>query len=489
MGFVEVRSGEASFKAFENDTIWTSNDPFRLVGDVGVFDYNVGRERKGFAFESPEFLKTRLRALYTDKIEERLTAPVIIPSGAFGGFAGSTTPDTLVYRYERNLSDEDTWAFELFADLGSFDFGYTNRRNRGLHPGLLAAVQRGTGDFELSTFNTREFWGADAVWLTWNVWGGVTVGGGFGHSNAQVRQTAGSVSVDTTLGDVGIGQETESVDREVPIQSSKRWDGSIGYERRGLNAILTYRWNEYDFDPFLYGASMAEISTIELDVRYRDERWHAGGALRYIDQIYGETPADFHYFTPARNFWLDWGDALDVVGQVAFDLERATDLVLTFGWNAVQYDPSRRLGPVVPFGVLVRVEAVTARVFDSIEYAAARVDGEYGITDRLYVDLHARLARYDKPSWSAEQTYVDTYLEAGYRDGRVSLSIGVGPDPIALDPVPNAFVDNGWERVLRAGIPPGLTRDQAAQLGQGLQVQEQLLEDNHALKLELILFF
>jgi hypothetical protein len=489
MGFVELKFGDAVFTAFENDTIWTSKDPLRLVGDVGIFDYNVGRERKGFSFESPELLKTRLRALYTDKIEERLFTPVTIPSSAFGGFAAGSAADTLVYRYDGSLFDEDTWAIELFADLGSFDFGYVNRSNRGLHPGLLTAVGRGAGVYELSTFNTREFWGADVLWLTWAVWDGVTLGGGFGHSNAQLRQTAGSVSADTTLGDVGIGQDTEKRDGEIPIQSSKRWDGSIGYDRGGIRSVLTYRWNEYDFDSFVYDGSKAEISTVELDVRYAREKWSAGGVVRYIDQDYGETPADFHYFTPARNFWLDWGDALDVIGQVEFDLGRATDLVLTFGWNDVQYDPGQRLGPVVPFAFLVAVEAVTTKVFDSVEYVGARVDGEYGITDRFYVDLHARLARYDKPSWQARQTYIDSYLEVGYRDRRVSLSIGVGPDPIILDPIPNDYLNNGWERALRVGIPAGCTRDQSVELGQGLQGQEQQLEDNHALKLELIVFF
>ncbi len=489
MGFVEVRFGDAIFQAFENDTIWRSEDPFGLVGEVGVFDYNVGRERKGFSFESPEFLKTRLRAMYTDKIEERLFTPVIIPSDAFGGFAASGTPDTLVYRYNESRFDSDTWAFELFADLGSFDFGYVNRKNRGLHPGLLAAVRRGAGAYELSTFNTREFWGADVLWLTWALWDGVTLGGGFGHSNAQVRQTAGSVSADTTLGDVGIGQDTERHDSEIPLQSSKRWDGSIGYDRGGVRTVLTYRWNEYDFDPFVVDASRAEINTIELDVRYANDKWSTGGVIRYIDQDYGETPVDFHYFTPARNFWLDWGDALDVIGQVEFDMTRATDVVLTFGWNDRVFDPSRRLGTVVPFGCLVAVEAVTTKVFDSIEYVSARFDGEYGITDRFYVDLHARLARYDKPGWQIERTYFASYLEAGYRDRRVSLSIGIGPDPIVLDPVPNDYLNNGWEQALRAGIPVDLTRSQSAELGRGLQNQEQQLEDNHALKLELILFF
>jgi hypothetical protein len=77
----------------------------------------------------------------------------------------------------------------------------------------------------------------------------------------------------------------------------------------------------------------------------------------------------------------------------------------------------------------------------------------------------------------------------GYRDRRVSLSIGVGPDPIILDPIPNDYLNNGWERALRVGIPAGCTRDQSVELGQGLQGQEQQLEDNHALKLELIVFF
>jgi hypothetical protein len=488
-GFIGLLWGDALLQAFESDTIWTSNDPYRLVGDVGIYRYNVGYERKGFSFESQEDLKTRLRAMYTDKIEERLLVPVTIPSSAFGGFQGSSTPDTLVYRYDGSLSDEDTWAFELVSDLGSLDFGYANRWNRGMHPGLLTDVTRGSGDFELVTFNTREYWGADALWLRWGVGEGFALGGGYGHSEARIRQTARSVSTDTTLGDVGIGQDTKPFDSEIPLQSSKRWDASIAYDRGRLTADLTYRWNQYDFDPFVYQSSRSEISTIGSEVAYKEKEWSATAGIHYIDQDYGDTPADFHYFTPARNFWLDWGDRLDVGGQVEFDMPRATDVTLTFGWHDRAFDLDDPLRPVAPLAFLVTTEAVTYRFFEDLEYVAGRFDGEYGFTNRVYLDAHARVARYDKPSWQVRQTYFAYYLEAGYRNDRLQFSLGVGPDPVVLDPVPNVYRNNGWEQALRQSIPADLTRNQSQALGQGLQTQERLLEDDHAITLELILFF
>jgi len=488
-GFVEIKLGDAIFEAFENDTIWASVDPFNLVGPVGIFDYNVARERKGFSFESQEILKTRIRAVYSDKFEERLFEPVTIAPVAFGGFPLSAGTDTLVYRYDSSLNDEDTWAFELFSDLGSFEFGYMNRRNRGMHPGLLADVTRLGGVFGVAAFNTREYWGADALWMDWNVFGPMSIGGGFGHSDAQVKQTAESASVESSLGEVGLGQDTTPSNSEIPLQSTKRWDGSLGYDADPVSVTLAYQWNEFDFDPFVYDASQGEIQTITLDARYTAEKWSTGLQVRYIDQDYGATPVDFHFFTPFRNFWLDWGDALDVAGQVEFDMPRATRLALTFGWNDRAYDPTRRLGIVVPLGILVTLEGVTDKFLGSIDYSALRVDGEYGIAERFYFDVHARLARYDKTSWQATKTYFASYLEAGYRNEHVEFSLGLGPDPIVLDPVPNEFRNNGWEQVLRGQIPTNLNRDQTFLLGQGLQAQEQVLESNHALKLELILFF
>ncbi len=488
-GFAELYLGDAVLRAFESDSVWTSSDPYRVVGDVGIYRYNAGYTRKGFAFESPEILKTRVRALYADYAGARLLSPVTLPASAFDGFPSTTTSDTLVYDFNGSLNDADTWAWEVAADFGSLLLGYGTRLNRGLHPGLMADVTRTSGGFDVTTYNTRERWTADVVWLSWRVLAGLTLTGGWGHSSAHVQQTTRSALADTTLGDVGVGEDSDEFDGEVALQSDTRWSGTLRYQKGKVTAEVEGRWNEFDFDAFVVPASTAEIGTIALNLSYEGKTWNTGGNFRFIDQDYGATPVDFHYFVPARNFWLDWGDGLDVIGQVEFDMPRATDVSLSFGWNDAHYDLNQPLRPIVPLALRLGIEAVTPEVLERLEYAAARIDGEYGLSERLYVDVHGRLAHYDKPSWQVRETYSAYYVETGYRNTRFELSAGFGPDPVVLDPIPNTYRNNGWQETLRQGLPADVTRDQSTALGDGLQAGERFLKDNHVFQLELILFF
>jgi len=488
-GFVELHLGNAKLRAFENDTIWTSSDPYLALGNVGIFAYNGGYERKGFTFEAPLVLNTRLRAMYSDKLELR-GGPVVLPATAFGDFANSNAADTVVYHFDRSRGDEDTWAFELLADLGSVDFGYISRRNRGLHPGTLAEVKRGSGDFGLSVFATTEDWQADVLWLRGGVFRGVVIGAGYGYADARVRQTSRSLSTVTLLADAVIGSDAQGVDANVPLQSSKRWHGSMELERGKLKLGALYEWSEFEFDPAVNKTgSKALINRFAVDVSYSLKRWSVGGGARYIDQDYGGAPIGFHFSTPARNFWLDWGDGLDASGMVAFDLPRATVLTLAPGWNMEAYGAHDSIRPVLPMALGVTANLVASDFLRRTELISLRADGEIGLGKKLYLDFAARVAHYNKPSWAIKDTYFASYLEVGYRNNRTEIGLGVGFDPFVLDPVANTYRNNGWEQKLRGAIPARLTRDQSQTLGDGLRLSEQLLEDSHALKLEVVLYF
>lgn len=487
-GFVETMLGDSRLRAFENDTIWSSSDPFELIGNIGIYGYDAGYERKGFAFESSEILNTRVRAMYGDKLDRRLRSPVIIPAGAFGGFPMSTTPDTVVYRFDRSAEDEDTWGIEFAADAGSLDFGYAQRNNRGLHPGLLADVSRGSGSFAVSSFNTREQWKAGVLWLRWRRNDDIMLGGGYGYSNAEIRKTVRSVDSVATLSDVATRQDANRFDGQVPLHSSTRWHGALVYNG-GLFARVTYEWNEFEFDRFVYSKSRARMRVVRLDVSRKSLKWRMSGSVGYTDQDYGETPTDFHFFTPGRNYWLDWGDRLDAGGMVAFDLARNSDLLLSFFWDPREENESGASREVVPFRFDITAGAVGFDFFERIELLTARLNGEYGLGERFYLALAARIARYDKPSWSLDKTYFASYLEAGFRNRRVEVSLGAGLDPMILDPITNNYRDNGWEEALRKRVPADLDRDQAVVLGQGLQESESDLRDSHVIKLEVVLYF
>ncbi|MBP2681776.1 MAG: isoamylase N-domain protein [Candidatus Krumholzibacteriota bacterium] len=156
-GHVDLKLGGSVFKGFENDSIWSSSDPFHLVGDVGVYGYNAGFERRGVSAVVPFILNTRLRGFYSDKVGERPGPPPAIEPGAFDRFVVSGTPDTMVYRYDAAYGDEDVWALEFTGDMGSFDFGYAMRENRGYQPGSLAEVVKSGSSYETAFYTTREF--------------------------------------------------------------------------------------------------------------------------------------------------------------------------------------------------------------------------------------------------------------------------------------------------------------------------------------------
>ncbi len=488
-GHVDLNIGDGVLKGFENDSIWSSSDPFHLFGDVGVYGYNAGFERHGVSAEVPFIMNTTLRGVYSDKIGERPAPPLVIESGAFDGFVGSDTPDTLVYRYAPTFEDEDVWGIEFVGDLGSFEFGYTRRGNKGYQPGSLVEVVKAGSSFETSLYTTREFWNAGAGWLRWRALARFCVVGGLGRATGEIRTAARSTSTVDRLEDLGIGRVSETFFRTIPSQTDDRWIGGLEFEAGHATARAHFARSEYEFKAGLHPLSSAVVNDFMLDGAYREERWRATGSVRYLDQDYGVSPDDFHVFTPRRNAWIDHRDKLSVARMVSFDLEKSTEIEAGFLWHRrALSDLSRAEGPE-PTAAIASVGLVSRGFLEAVEYVYLRLGLEHTFRNRFFVQWDSRLARYDKPSWGLEDTFFSTYLEAGFRNRWTEVSLGFGFDPVVLDPVVNEYADNGREEVLRKAIPSGLTRSQSAVLGEGLRRQEGLLEDFGAIKLEIILVF
>jgi hypothetical protein len=490
-GHIDVKIGDALLKGFENDSVWTSSDPFSLFGRLGVYDYNAGFERHGVSVEMPLILNVTLRALYSDKIGERPGPPARIGSEALGNFAGSDTPDTLVYRYRSASEDEDTWGLELLGDTGSFKFGYVKRGNRGFQSGTLAEVARTDSTFETSIFATREFWDADVGWLKWRFVPRLSAVLGLGRSEMEVRTGAhseSSVPTDEGLRALAIGQTTEESDRTIPIQTSKRWSGALEFETERSRAGARYSWSEYEFERGVYTPSHAVVSEFLFDAAHEGERWRAVGSLRYIDQDYGETPADFHLWTPERNLWLDHRDALTVGHIAAFGLEKTAQIDAAFFWNRRVLSNLARAQDTGRTAVVASGGLVSRGFFETIEYGYLRLGVEHTFARRLFAQWDSRVARYHTSS-GVEDTFFSTYLEGGFRNGWTEVSVGFGLDPVVLDPVVNDYADIGREEYLREAIPAGFTRDQAGVLGGRLRERENSLEGYRVVKLEVILLF
>ncbi len=487
-GYVDLKLGGAAVKGFENDTIWTSSDPYHLVGRVGIYDYSAGYQRHGFAVETPPILKTSIRGLYCDRIGGRSGPPPTIEAEALEDFAASTGPDTTIYRYDNVFEDEDTWALEFVADAGSLDLGYAMRWNRGLHPGIVADVTRGATDFEALLQTTREFWNADAGWLRYEIRPRFAALAGFGRATADIRTGTSSTASFEDPEDLRIAQATATLDQRIPLQTSTRWTVGLEFGAASSRVRASYTWSEFEFDRGVYRPASADVNEVSVDAGYARSDWRTTATFVYLDQSYGGTPDDFHAFTPAKNFWLDDRDLLTISNMVAFDLERSTLLEAALHWNEDALSSPPAGNPLSAAAVLAA--GLRSRDFlGAVEYAFTRLTVDLGLPRRLYAQWDTRVARYDKDSWDLEGTFLATYVEGGFRNEWLDLSLGIGLDPVVLDRVVNEYRDNGREEYLRQAIPADLTRSDSAALGDNLRRREEALRGYHPLKLELVVSF
>lgn len=492
-GHLDLTLDDGEFKAFENDSIWSSLDPFRVVGDVGVYGYNAGFERRGASARFPFVLNTKLRGFYTDKIGERPGPPLAVEAGAFAGFEESAARDTLVYRYANTFEDEDAWAVEFAGDMGSFDFGYVKRSNKGYQPGSLAEVMKSGTGFETAVYATREFWNADVGWLTWRFYSRLSAVAGFGRATTGIRSSSRYAAFVEEIGDLGIAQFSETFERTFTAQEDTRWSTGLEWESGGGGASrgtarALFTRSEYDFEG-VYALSRATVSDLALEGSFSRGTWRASGTLRYLDQDYGGAPEDFHYFLPQKNAWLDYRDKLTVGRMAAFDLEKSVEIEASARWGERSLSALPLEGEVARSAAMVSAGVVSRGVLETIEYAFVRAGLEYALSERFFLQGDARLSHYNKRSWNLEDTFFSAYGEAGFRNRRMEITVGVGLDPVVLDPVTNLYSDIGREEFLRAGIPAGLTRGAAAELGEGLERREAALENYGAVKLEIILAF
>jgi hypothetical protein len=488
-GFLELRLGDTRLTGFENDSIWRSSDPFHLVGMVGIHGYNAGLERRGVALDMPLFLKTRLRAMYADKIGERPVPRGVVPAAAWAPFTTTTSPDTTVYRYADVFEDEDSWAIEFDMDLGSIKMGYVKRQNKGLHPGLLIDVVRNGAIYDVGIYETREYWDADVFWLGWEAFDGVGFTGGYGSGDAQVRRLARSDATVSGPADISSGNETTVADMEEPFQSSTRWYGALDYAVRKLSCSVGYEWNEFEFESDMPELTTANVGIASGDLSYDGDRWRSEGRIRYYDQRYKETPSDFHIFTPSRNFWIDYLDRLTVPNLVALDQNRAVTLDLEFASNAREPFARDAVGVDERPSLRILLEAAAFGIFKNVEYASAVFHAENTVVGGFYAQGDARGAWYNKSSWGLDDWFLSAYVEVGYRTSWMEVSIGLGADPVVLDPVTNEYAAIGRVERIRHFVGSSVGRQDSQALGEAVRAGEESLEDDHGLKLEVILFF
>jgi hypothetical protein len=476
--FLEAKSGRLTFTGFENDSTWTSRGPVTLVGRDGVFDYNAGFDRHGVSAELEPSDAIVLRALYTDHTGERPAAGLAVPSSAVSAFAAGSAPDTSVYLRRDTAADADQAAFEVAIDASDFAVGCVRRFDRGLFPGALADLTRSGADLPARVYDTRESRDVTLYWARLKSLFGVGATIGYARGSSDVRLLRRS-SVDAEPGDaLSAGADARDVDSGLPFLKSDRWTASV----EGADAWWRVWWDRvsYDFDSRLYPRSSAVVHRGGARVSRALGAWNAEFAVRYTDQKYGDTPADLHVDTPARDLWLYGRDELDVVDIVAFDHDRYSDARLSVTWSAGE--------ATAPWLPRTAASAVGGGVFDALELTQVRGRAEFAYRGDFYAGLDGRLAAYDRDEWSVKETFLSGWVEVGYRRHPVDVNLGWGFDPLVYDPVVNDYHDIGRTRWLRGALD-GAVRGAGDELGARLVDRERRLEGANAVKLECVVRF
>ncbi len=487
-GRLGIQLRRAHITAFEKDSVWTSSDPFGLVGGIGIYNYRFGYGEKGAALDIPFSKSLHFRALYADRPGGGIPSAPVVPANAVADFMASSSSDTSFYAFQPGYGDADIFGMEVRLEVGGYEVGYVKRSNRGFNPGLLNLVEKQDTLFEITTFQTREQWSSYAVWAGADVGSSVRATVGYAEGSGFLNRFWRSTSIYDDLAELNIGREAQPWDSKELIQRSRRILGQVVFEKDRLECAVNTEQDMVDFKGVAFDDAEAEQLRSELSAEYAGKTWDASARIEYTDRKYGNSPALFHFDSPARNFWLDSGDRFWPETMAGFDLKSYSLIRLGFSWH-----PAASLSEEEPdrarFSYGAEVGATTDGVFESLEHGYARLSVERYLTRWLYLQVDSRGSLYDKPIWGERKTFLSGYLEAGYRNNWAEFSIGFGFDPIVLDPVRNEYFDIGRIEHLRGAVLGSPDRDSAGEIGKRLLDLERELEKDRSVKLECILLF
>ena len=463
-GFVEAEMGKLAVRGFENDSTWTSSDPMRLVGDAGVYGYDAGFRRHGVSAVA-RASKGGMRAFYADEITRHPAAPA--PAPDLGAFAGGTRADTTAYAMTPSFDGSDFGAVEVEADFGAMAAGYTLRDERGANPGTVVDASRtGTG-FATTVYATREDRTASALWLSYDVMGGVRATGAYGWGSMKARAYAAE-SASGPVPETQFSGTGAATDATFPIAQSDRGLLSLATTRAGAGASLGWDHTRFDFDG-VAGAARAEVDRATVRGFAGWRRWDFSATAEYTRARYGDAPDALHIDWPEQNLWLSLWDTFDPERLAAAGLDTYSIFRLGAASDGDRIDAD------------VTLACVTREVARSLAQASARARVEWSIAGSWRAGADARIAGYD-----GGDDFASFYVEAGWRSRRLEANAGFGFDPFVFDPVISDYADIGREEALREALAGGFARSRAGTIAGALQAREQALADVRLIKVEFV---
>jgi hypothetical protein len=493
-GFLTAKASGGTLTGFDNYAVFTSRDPFHLFGGVGPYRYGFGLGMRGLALKQ-KLARISFVAVYADRRGGRADAAPKVSREDVAAFDSSAAKEVILRAGSRSLGDEDVMGGEVVLDTGTFVLGYGRRKNMGMQRGLIAALAKKDSTMRGTIFGVHENWSAQTLSMKMRLAFGISLKAGYGWSRASFEKTARDSVMLATPTALSLSADAEPTAIEECFQKSRRVHVSLFRREKRRFFSLEFERSRFDYYAPVYERSRAVIKRVRLDSEFESRGWSLALSLSYLQQDYGRTPGVFHYFSPVENYWLDYDDVLTVENMVGFDMREYGTLGV-----AVVKKGGAGAGETFPFPYTDELRIETGGVLGEAEgkrlqhvFLRARCDRP--LRGKIYAQFDGRLASY--PGGDGTRTFVDPYVELGWRSNRLEISLGFGLDPVMFDPATNEYGDIGRLEYLRAEARrfPSRVKAGGTSGGQGKGVKSYLidaeteLQEKNMLKLEWIVLF
>ncbi len=523
-GSIRLHTDRIEGKLFDNESVGRWDDPWNLVGSVGIFDHDFGYREQG-AIGTTGWGKAKLTLLYSDDFENGgTTNPGLdtLTAAEEGTFLdstsmtyGFTSARTVTYVAQNTDNDKDVFALRGKVPFGGVTLGSSFRLDRGYNPGSLSLIDidpadpEGTAGVQRNWTNTvEEWWGGGGDLLAGGEDRPYTFQAEFLYGRADVvardgserdvRLTA-SATYDEALGDT-------LLDPVIVVESSSDRPADLGKFRldRSYRYYLggSYRFEDSDFevgagwarethDQSRFATGVSEdlensynrfdftIKQVIPDARDLTVAFEA----KVFDFYYDErTPWENQFWFDKRNFWLDQGEH-----EVEYDR-----MTLVGGRDASILKPSlsfelskKRRIDFTYLGTIAGEPGKEPKYVESLFQVLGRPWRQI----RLYSDT--RLVKYNDPVLDLFGSYWCTFAEVAYEMGKgMEIAFSYGVDPYVIDDAVNKYDYIGRDLFLFAGGADGEAARRAfTGLSETIPDAEQALEDERRFQIEGIVRF
>jgi len=513
--------------AWDNESSGTWDDPLRLVGAVGQYDYDYGYGRQGVRLKTP-WLGFRSEFQYSDNFVQGGTTypdpmpatedgfnsdtdgfttpvPIDLSGGAPVLVPGTSTPQFTNFPTSLSDANEDVLALRVQRPLGGgFELGLLGRSDRGFNLDALALVETLSPD-RVRVTTGRAYqewfaWGGEAIWadptrgfsLRLELMSGRWRASTLRRDNEDAATYEADAVVDTN-GLVTISNATEPVPangRAFRLDVSNRFAlaGRWAFAEGDVVLDASVERQTHDYELILEGlANRMDIWAFRWD---RNWRYYLGREVKtsvgveFTDFTYDlRTPWAGQLWYPTYNFWLDQEGH-----KVRYDR-----LVMLGG------DDVWTLKPVleVPFwsgrnGTFKYSGLYNLTSLDRIpKYAESIFQAGFDLTSQLRFMYDGRWVKYDDPFLQLSDGYVSNFFDLQYTFAPgITFSASFGVDPWRLDEVPNEF--RYWGRddyLFGRGATATQARNDYYSMGPIIAAAEKALRDERRIQLEAIVRF